>query len=92
MFSPREMALGRLPVYTVEEANVMVSKIVGYEQAPGSMGEVLLVADMAGDGDFDFEGASSEVSALLPGTYTVGRIFRSQFAEMVRCIRRYCRV
>ncbi len=59
----------------------MVSKIVGYEQARGSMGEVLLVADMAGDGDFDFEGASSEVSALLPDTYTVGRIFRSQFAD-----------
>jgi hypothetical protein len=76
-----EMAVGRLPVRTVEEASLMVSKIVGYEQSAGGMTEVLLVADMAGDGDFDFEGASLEVGALLGGNLTVRKIFRSQFTD-----------
>ena len=74
------MAIGRLPARTVEEASLMVSKIVRYEQSGGGMNEVLLVADMNGK-EFDFEGASSEVQALLPGGYTVGRIYRSQFAD-----------
>ena len=76
-----EMAVGRLPVRTVEEAQLMVSKIVGYEQSAGGMTEVMLVADMAGDGDFDFEGASTEVGALLGGNLTVRKIFRSQFTD-----------
>src|SRR3989304_2264235 len=76
-----QMEVGRLPVRTVEEAQLMVSKIIGYEQSAGGMGEVLLVADMTGIGDFDFEGASSEVEALLGDNVTVRKIFRSQFAD-----------
>jgi hypothetical protein len=76
-----EMAVGRLSVRTVEEAQIVVSKIMGYEQSAGGITEVLLVADMAGDGDFDFEGASSAVGDLLPGALTVAKIFRSQFAD-----------
>jgi hypothetical protein len=76
-----DMAIGRLPVRTVEEAQLMVSKIVGYEQSAGGMTEVMLVADMMGDGDFDFEGASSEVGALLGGNLTTRKVFRSQFTD-----------
>jgi hypothetical protein len=76
-----EMAVGRLPARTVEETQLMVSKIMGYEQSAGGMTEVLLVADMAGSGDFDFEGASLEVEALMGGNVTVRRIFRSQFGD-----------
>jgi len=76
-----QMAVGRLPVRTVEEAQLMVSKIIGYEQSAGGMGEVLLVADMTGNGDFDFEGASTEVEGLLAGNVTVRKIFRSQFTD-----------
>ena len=61
-----EMAVGRLPVRTVEEAQIVVSKIVGYEQSARRMREVLLVADMkGGEDDFDFEGASSEVQGFI---------------------------
>jgi hypothetical protein len=75
------MAVGRLPVRTVEEAQIVVSKIVGYEQSGGGMSEVMLVADMTGSGDFDFEGASSDIGELLPGGLSVAKVFRSQFGD-----------
>jgi hypothetical protein len=76
-----QMAVGRLPVRTVEEAQIVVSKIVGYERSAQSLRDVLLVADMkGGEDDFDFEGGSSEVEALLPQGVTIYRIYRSQFA------------
>ena len=71
-----EMAIGRLPVQTVEEANTVVSKIVGYEKSSRKR-EALLVADR-NDG-FDFKGASEEVRALLPAYITVRKIFRGDF-------------
>ena len=77
-----QMAVGRLPVQTVAEAQLMVSKVVGYEQSAGGMTGVMLVADMAAAaGDFDFEGASSDIAALLPGGLSVAKVYRSQFAD-----------
>ena len=71
-----EMAVGRLPAESSEEAETIVSKIVSYEGAAGSMNEALLVADV---NDFiDFEGACGEVRRLLPGNITVREIFRGQ--------------
>ncbi len=62
-----ELAIGRLPVQTVEEASTVVAKLVGYAQAntAGSwQREALFVVD---DQDiFDFAAASREVKALLP--------------------------
>jgi hypothetical protein len=75
-----EIAIGRLPVRTVEEANTVVSKIIGYERT-GTLKEALLVADMnETDGDFNFERASEEVRALLPSYLRVSKIYRSQFS------------
>jgi hypothetical protein len=75
-----EMAIGRLPVRSVEEANRVVSKIISYEQT-GALKEAILVADMSEDSDdFDFEGASEEVRALLPAFIFVRKIYRSQFS------------
>ena len=71
-----EMAIGRLPVESAEEAATVVSKIISYEGAAGLMNEALLVADV--NDFFDFEGASSEVGSLLPGNITVREIFRGQ--------------
>jgi hypothetical protein len=77
-----KMAVGRLPVRTVDEAQTVISKIVGYEQSALRMADVLLVADMkGGEEDYDFEGASSGVQALLPGGLTVRRVYRSQFTD-----------
>jgi hypothetical protein len=75
-----EMAIGRLPVQTAEEAAIVVSKIVGYEQT-ARQNEALLVADMKGEKDLDFEAAAEEVRALLPPNITVREIFRSNFGS-----------
>ena len=73
-----ELAVGRLPVRTMEEANIVVSKIIGYEKS-GALNEALLVADI-NDG-FSFEGASEEVRSLLPSSITVSKIYRGQFSS-----------
>jgi hypothetical protein len=75
-----EMAIGRLPVQTVEEASIVVSKIVGYEKA-ARLSEALLVADIKGEKDLDFEAASEEVRGMLPSNINVRKIFRSNFGS-----------
>jgi hypothetical protein len=76
-----EMAIGRLPVQTAEEAAIVVSKIIGYEKS-GEKKEALLVADRVDNAnDFDFEGASEEVRSLLPAPLVVRKIFRGQFSS-----------
>jgi hypothetical protein len=69
-----EMAIGRLPATNLDELNVMVSKIVTYEQGP-TIGGNLLVAD-TGDG-FSFEADSDNLTGLLPGGIA-DKIYRSQ--------------
>ncbi|MGH9874076.1 MAG: C25 family cysteine peptidase [Pyrinomonadaceae bacterium] len=67
-----DLALGRLPVRTVEDMNALVAKIVGYENAvPNPSRGVLLVADTG------FERQSSAVQNLLPSGMTVATINRS---------------
>jgi hypothetical protein len=58
-----DMAVGRLPVRTAQEAATVVSKIVEYEQLSG-MSEALFVADKIEAEDFDFESASLGIKAL----------------------------
>jgi hypothetical protein len=71
-----EMAMGRLPVRTVEELDVLVSKIVGYRQA-APMQEVVLVADMSDV--FNYETVGEELRGLLPSSIVVRKIFRGDF-------------
>jgi hypothetical protein len=73
-----EMAIGRLPVQSKEEAAIVVSKIVGYEKS-SKRNEALLVSDV-NDG-FNFEAASEEIRALLPAYLTIRKIFRDQFSS-----------
>ncbi len=74
-----ELAIGRLPVQTVEEANTVVTKLVNYVPA-SRIGtwtrEALLVAD---DNDiFDFAAASQDVATLLSPHLTVEELFLDQ--------------
>jgi Peptidase family C25 len=69
-----EMAIGRLPVRTVEEASTVVQKLVGYEQQGGARWAAVMVADEK-EG-FDFARASHAVEALLPDGMTVSEVFR----------------
>ena len=75
-----DLAIGRLPVQTKEEADALVSKIVGYGQS-NPVSEALLVADQVDPGDYDFEGGSDELEMLLPPSVGVKKVFRSQFGS-----------
>jgi hypothetical protein len=69
------MALGRLPVKTLAEAQTVVSKIVGYDLASGVWTRsALLVSDLKDE--FDFAAASQSVADLLPPGQitTVGQV------------------
>lgn len=69
-----EIAVGRLPVRTSEEAATVVSKIIAYETAGAGdwTKRALLVAD--NKDVIDFSNATDAVSVLLPATITVDRI------------------
>jgi len=68
-----EMAVGRLPARTPDEADGMIRKILGYASARPAEG-ALLVADM-NDG-YDFEGSTRQLRVLLPSTVRIEEIDR----------------
>ena len=73
------LPIGRLPVRTLSEAETVVSKIVRNEQVSPAetwRKNVLLVADS--NDSFNFQGATSQLTALLPGGAQVSKIFRGQ--------------
>jgi len=70
-----ELAVGRLPVRTVEEAARMIQKIVAYDQSSPSR-SVMLVAD-SNDG-YDFEGASRDLRVYVPASVRVDEINRGR--------------
>jgi hypothetical protein len=70
-----DLALGRLPVRTAQEASGMVSKIISYEQAPLS-DTLLLVADR--NDTFDFESVNDQLKQLVPGTIRADEVRRGQ--------------
>ncbi|HEX3086207.1 MAG TPA: C25 family cysteine peptidase, partial [Pyrinomonadaceae bacterium] len=70
-----DIAVGRLPVRTVAEANLVVSKIVNY--SPANTGnKALLVADTQGSYFFNFEAASDQVATTLPAGMTIQKVYR----------------
>ncbi|MEO7118156.1 MAG: C25 family cysteine peptidase [Candidatus Limnocylindrales bacterium] len=75
------VAVGRLPVRTVAQAEAMVRKILAYEtQAPGAWAsDVTFVAD-DNDAANDFEGATRAIEAGLPAGYTAHEVFRGTLA------------
>jgi hypothetical protein len=78
-----DMAIGRLPVRTPEEAAAVIAKITGYEQSAAAMTDVLMVADMADEAG-DFPASSRQVEALFPEGLTVTEVFRNQFPDDVQ--------
>jgi hypothetical protein len=76
-----DIAIGRLPVRTVDEANTVISKIIAYEQGlGGQMREALLIADME-DEEFNYEAASAELMPLLPQGITAWGIARGRYGN-----------
>jgi hypothetical protein len=76
-----DMAVGRLPVRTPQEVSQMVSKIITYEQG-SSRNSVLFVSDVD-DGVFSFEQATQQLKALIPSSFVVSEIYRSQLGDAV---------
>ncbi|MFY9607466.1 MAG: C25 family cysteine peptidase [Blastocatellia bacterium] len=73
-----DMAVGRLPVGTVEETTSMIAKIIGYDRSMPS-NHVLLVADSVDvNDDFDFESFSHDLRSAIPQNLIVGEIDRGQ--------------
>jgi hypothetical protein len=72
-----DMAVGRLPVRTPQEASTIVSKIVNY-RPPGdsSARGVLLISDRVGPDGFNFEATSNELRPLVPNSVGVQAITR----------------
>jgi hypothetical protein len=69
-----ELAIGRLPVRTSQEAATVINKIVGFSPASAGQG-ALLIADR-NDTENNFEGASQGVQSLLPAGMPVAVINR----------------
>jgi len=70
-----DIAVGRLPVRTVADANLVVGKIVNY--SPGNTGnKALLVADTQGSYFFNFEAANDQVATTLPAGMTIQKVYR----------------
>lgn len=70
-----DISVGRLPVRTASEANLMVSKIVNYSPANTSQ-SAMLVADTQGGYYFNFEAATDQVVPLLPSTMAIQKVYR----------------
>jgi peptidase C25-like protein len=85
------LAVGRLPFRTADEAAIMVSKIISYESSVASS-EALLVADA--NEDFDFESVSAQLRGLLPSSLKASQINRGRMdpdaakAELLDAINR----
>jgi hypothetical protein len=68
-----EIAMGRLPVRTMAEADLVIAKIVSFTPAAVPQ-SALLVADDPTGFYFNFESANDDVQALLPGSMTVQKV------------------
>ena len=73
-----ELAIGRLPVATPQEAATVVGKIVSYSWSRLNGGlDALLVADR-NDGTIDFEGETNGLRPAMPSSWSVEMSFRGR--------------
>jgi predicted extracellular nuclease len=70
-----QMAVGRLPVRSADEATRMITKIINYER--GAISDSALIISDRNNG-FDFENASNQLRALIPPGIKVEQIDRGQ--------------
>jgi hypothetical protein len=73
-----DIAVGRLPAANPAEANLMVSKLVAYENAAPS-NDVLMVSDI--NDVYDFEGENENLVPMLPSNSNVTFVKRSQMGD-----------
>jgi hypothetical protein len=80
-----DVALGRLPASSVEEAQALVEKIIAFERSGLTLatGPAVLVADNP-DAGGEFERSAQQVAPLLAPTHTVETIFLRELASATR--------
>jgi len=80
-----DLALGRLPAATLEEAHTLVDKVVAFEAAGLTLtrGPAVLVADNPDLGG-DFEASAQAVAPLLASSHPVETIFLSENGSATR--------
>jgi len=72
-----DISIGRLPVRTLAEANLVAGKVVNYSPANPPQ-SALLVADAQGSYYFNFEAANNQIATLLPASLTKQKVYRAQ--------------
>jgi len=70
-----ELAVGRLPAHTSEEATRTVAKLIAYESSSPQNSALLMADENLG---FDFEGANNRLAPLFPAGISVQQINRGQ--------------
>jgi peptidase C25-like protein len=70
-----ELAIGRLPVHTSQEASSLTEKLISYETSAPQDSALLVSDDNLG---FDFEGANAQLATLFPGAIAIQKINRGQ--------------
>lgn len=70
-----DISIGRLPVRTLAEANLVIGKIVNYTPSTPPQ-SVLLVADTQGSYYWNFEQSDDDIAALLPASLTKQKVYR----------------
>jgi hypothetical protein len=79
-----DIAVGRLPAATIDEARILVDKVVAFETAGRDLsGPAVLVADNA-DLAGDFEADANEIAATLLAGRTVEKVFLSEKGASTR--------
>jgi hypothetical protein len=69
-----EMAVGRLPFRTLEQAAALTAKVITYETSEPA-GKALLVSDI--NDTFDFESESNRLRSLIPAALTIQTLERA---------------
>lgn len=73
-----ELAIGRLPVRTADEAQQMVQKLAAYDaETPGDWSNKVLLATDANSG-FDFEATTALIEQTLPSTIQRDTVYSGQ--------------
>jgi hypothetical protein len=70
-----DISIGRLPVRTLAEANLVVGKVVNYSPANPPQ-SALLVADAQGTYYWNFEASDDLIATQLPASFTIQKVYR----------------
>ncbi len=84
-----DIGIGRLPVKKLEEAKIVVDKLIDYQTNPAAFGawqnEIMFVAD---DGDFNIHNSQADQLAnsieLLNSNYTTHKFFLDSFDQITK--------